>query len=188
MRFKKFLIKNESRNRRNGFSHDSTLLFDGVEIGKASVHWSNRTWEDYRYKTSMLKVVDEEIQYSKNQIRKQVFHHWKRLNDARKITLDSYFRTAQLGGYTGQDLIDLKHAIISGEGEPDPILNSMKAFLLMGDLMNDKKEDTAQAVKYKERIVFATMRSKIPNWEPPSDWGRLNDTEKLERLTKIQNS
>ena len=73
------------------------------------------------------------------------------------------------------------------EKESDPILNSMKAFLLMGDLMNDKKEDTAQAVKYKERIVFATMRSKIPNWQPPSDWERLNDSDKLERLTKIQN-
>ena len=73
------------------------------------------------------------------------------------------------------------------EKESDPILNSMKAFLLMGDLMNDKKEDTADAVKYKERIVFATMRSKIPNWQPPSDWERLNDADKLERLTKIQN-
>ena len=73
------------------------------------------------------------------------------------------------------------------EKESDPILNSMKAFLLMGDLMNAKKEDTADAVKYKERIVFATMRSKIPNWQPPSDWERLNDSDKLERLTKIQN-
>ena len=73
------------------------------------------------------------------------------------------------------------------EKESDPILNSMKAFLLMGDLMNDKKEDTADVVKYKERIVFATMRSKIPNWQPPSDWERLNDSDKLERLTKIQN-
>ena len=73
------------------------------------------------------------------------------------------------------------------EKESDPILNSMKAFLLMGDLMNNKKEDTADAVKYKERIVFATMRSKIPNWQPPSDWERLNDSDKLERLTKIQN-
>ena len=73
------------------------------------------------------------------------------------------------------------------EKESDPILNSIKAFLLMGDLMNDKKGDTADAVKYKERIVFATMRSKIPNWQPPSDWERLNDSDKLERLTKIQN-
>lgn len=186
MKFKNFEIKNISRIRRGGFSHDSTLLFNGVEIGKASVHWYNRTWEDYRYKTSMLKVVDEEIEYSKNQIRKQVFHDWKRLNDARKLTLHSYFRTAQLGGYTGQDLIDLKVAIKSGEGEPDPILNSMKAFLLMGDLMS-KGEDTADAVKYKERIVFATMRNKIPGWQKPEGWERLNDADKLEKLTNIQN-
>ena len=73
------------------------------------------------------------------------------------------------------------------EKESDPILNSMKAFLLMGDLMNDKKEDTADAVKYKVWFVFATMRSKIPNWQPPSAWERLNDSDKLERLTKIQN-
>ena len=106
---------------------------------------------------------------------------------ARKLILHSYFKTAELGGFTGQDLIDLKLAIKGGEAEPDPVLNSMKAFLLMGDLMNDKKEDTADAVKYKERIVFATMRSKIPNWQPPSDWERLNDSDKLERLTKIQN-
>ena len=76
------------------------------------------------------------------------------------------------------------------EQESDPVLNSMKAFLMLGDLMSiniDKERDTADAVKYKEKIIFATMRSKIPNWEPPSDWDRLNDSEKLERLTKIQN-
>jgi len=192
MKFKNFEIKNKSRNRRNGFSHDSTLYFNGVEVNKASVHYYNRTWESYPFQTSMLKVVDEYIEHYKRLIRKQVFYHWKRLNDTRKLTIHNYFKTAQLGKFTGQDLIDFKLAIKSGEGEPDPVLNSMKAFLLMGDLMNDKKEDKAQAgylqkqVKYKERIVFATMRSKIPNWQPPSDWGRLNDSEKLERLNKIQ--
>ena len=187
MKFKNFEIKNKSRNRRNGFSHDSTLLFNGVEIGKASVHYYNRTWEDYRFKTSMLRVVDEAIEHNKKLVRKLVFSDWKRLNDARKLTLHNYFKTCELGGFFGQDLIDLKLHIKSGcVPEPDPVLRSMKAFLLMGDLINDKKEDTAQAVKYKERIVFATMKSKIPNWEPPSDWGRLNDSEKLERLTKIQ--
>ena len=135
----------------------------------------------------MLKVVNEEIKYNKKLVRKHVFYDWKRLNDARKLTLHNYFKTCELGGFFGQDLIDLKLAIVSAKGEPDPVLNSMKAFLLMGDLMNDKKEDTADAVKYKERIVFATMRNKIPNWQPPSDWERLNDADKLKRLTKIQN-
>ena len=190
MKFKKFEIKNKSRRRygpNGGFSHDSTLFFDGVEIGKASAHWVNRTWEDYRYKTSMLKVVDEHIEHYKRLVRKQVFFDWKRLNAHREAQLHSYFLGCELGGYFGHELEDLKLFIKNGNGEPDPVLNSMKAFLLMGDLMNDKKEDKADAVKYKERIVFATMRSKIPNWQPPSDWGRLNDSEKLERLTKIQN-
>ena len=186
MKLKNFEIKNKSRNRRNGFSHDSTLLINGVEIGKASVHYYNRTWESYRFQTSMLKVVNETIEHNKKLVRKHVFSDWKRLNAGRKLILHNYFKTCELGGFFGQDLIDLKLAIKSGEGEPDPVLNSMKAFLLMGDLMNDKEEDIAKAVKYKERIVFATMRSKIPNWEPPSDWGRLNDADKLERLTKLQ--
>ena len=189
MKFKNFEIKNESRNRRNGFSHDSTLLFKGVEIGKASVHYYNRTWESFRFKTSMLRVVDEAIEHNKKLVRKLVFSDWKRLNDARKLTLHNYFKTCELGGFFGQDLIDLKLHIKGGcVPEPDPVLRSMKAFLLMGDLINDKKRDKADAVKYKERIVFATMRSKIPNWQPPSDWERLNDSDKLERLTKIQNS
>ena len=186
MKFKNFEIKNVTRSRRNGFSHDSTLFFKGVEIGKASVHYCNRTWEDYKYKDSMMKVVNEMIEWDKIQVRKYVFPDWTRLNVGRKLILHNYFKTCELGGYFGQDLIDLKHAIKIGQEEKDPILNSMKAFLLMGDLMNDKKEDIAKAVKYKERIVFATMRSKIPNWEPPSDWGRLNDSDKLERLIKIQ--
>ena len=188
MRFKNFEIKNKSRNRRNGFSHDSTLLFNGVEIGKASVHYYNRTWESYRFQTSMLRVVDEAIEHNKKLVRKHVFSDWKRLNDARKLTLHNYFKTCELGGFFGQDLIDLKLAIKDGKGEPDPVLNSMKAFLLMGDLMGAKDNggDITDVVKYKERIVFATMRNKIPNWEPPSDWGRLNDMEKLDRLNKIQ--
>ena len=94
MKFKNFEIKNESRNRRNGFSHDSTLYFNGVEIGKASVHWGNRTWEDYKYKTSMLKVVDDNIEHDKKLVRKHMCStDWKRLNDTRKLTLHNYFKT-----------------------------------------------------------------------------------------------
>ena len=63
--------------------------------------------------------------------------------------------------------------------------NAMKAFLLLGELSNGE-QTTAQKVKYKERIVFATMRSEIHNWEPPSDWDELSDEVKLERLEKIE--
>ena len=190
MRFKKFEIKNSSRSRRGGFSHDSALYFDGVQINKTSVHWGNRTWEDYKYKNSMRKVVEDMIYYNENQIKKQVcsahgvHSEWKRLNNARRKIIHGYFKGADFGGYTGQDLLDLLDKI-NGKEQPDPILNSMKAFLMLGDLMS-KKDDTADAVKYKEKIVFATMRNKIPNWEKPKDWDCLNDAEKLERLNKIQ--
>ena len=64
-------------------------------------------------------------------------------------------------------------------------LNAMKAFLILGDLTN-KEQTTADRVKYKERIVFATMRSMIPQWEKPSDWDDLSDEVKLERLEKLE--
>tara|TARA_Y100000004_G_scaffold197327_1_gene271133 strand:+ start:84 stop:299 length:216 start_codon:yes stop_codon:yes gene_type:complete len=64
--------------------------------------------------------------------------------------------------------------------------NAMKSFLVLGDLMNNDKTTLKDKVKYKERIVFATMRSMIPQWEPPSDWSTISDEQKLERLTKIE--
>jgi len=64
--------------------------------------------------------------------------------------------------------------------------NAMKSFLVMGDLINNEKTSLKDRVKYKERIVFATMRSMIPQWEPPSDWSTITDEQKLERLTKIE--
>ena len=185
MIFKKFEIKNSSRSRRGGFSHDSALYFDGVQINKTSVHYYNRTWENYQFETSMRRVVEDMIQYNMNQVHRQVYPDWKRLNDARRKEIRDWFKNHGFAGYTGQDLLDLLDKINGKEQEPDPVLNSMKAFLMLGDLMSDK-QDTADAVKYKEKIVFATMRNKIPNWEKPKDWDCLNDAEKLERLNKIQ--
>jgi len=64
-------------------------------------------------------------------------------------------------------------------------LNAMKSFLLLGELSNNEKT-IKEKIKYKERIVFATMRSIIPQWEKPSDWETLTDQEKLKRLTKLE--
>lgn len=64
--------------------------------------------------------------------------------------------------------------------------NAMKSFLVLGDLMNNDKTTLKDKVKYKEKIVFATMRSMIPQWEPPKDWSTITDEQKLERLTKIE--
>lgn len=64
-------------------------------------------------------------------------------------------------------------------------LNYMKAFLTLGNLtsQNESKEDK---LKYKERIVFATMKANIPNWEKPNNWNKLPVNERLERLNKLE--
>lgn len=54
----------------------------------------------------------------------------------------------------------------------------MKGFLILGD-MGSKNESLSDKVKYKERIVFATMRSYIPDWEIPRDWDTITDEVKM---------
>tara|TARA_R100000353_G_scaffold73204_1_gene55961 strand:- start:341 stop:553 length:213 start_codon:yes stop_codon:yes gene_type:complete len=65
-------------------------------------------------------------------------------------------------------------------------INMMKSFLILGDLMNNDKTTIEEQVKYKQQIVFATMKSCIPGWQPPSDWDQLSDETKLKRLSKMQ--
>ena len=65
-------------------------------------------------------------------------------------------------------------------------LKFMNAFLKLGELTPDKNETLADRIKYKERIVFATMRANIPQWETPSDWGAISNEDKLKRLTKLE--
>ena len=63
----------------------------------------------------------------------------------------------------------------------------MQAFMLLGDLstkQSDKLSD--EAVKYKEKIAFATMKASIPDWQPPRNWNSLTNKQKLERLDKLQ--
>tara|TARA_B100000085_G_scaffold213608_1_gene197766 strand:- start:45 stop:296 length:252 start_codon:yes stop_codon:yes gene_type:complete len=63
----------------------------------------------------------------------------------------------------------------------------MKAFMLLGDLSTKQGNELSdEAVKYKERIAFATMKASIPDWQPPSDWDSLTNKQKLDRLDKLQ--
>ena len=59
--------------------------------------------------------------------------------------------------------------------------------MLLGDLTTKQGDElTDKAVKYKERIAFATMRASIPDWQPPSDWNSLTNKQKLNRLDKLK--
>lgn len=64
-------------------------------------------------------------------------------------------------------------------------INAMKMFLIMGDLI-DQEESREDKLKYQERIVFATMKASIPDWEPPSDWYELSIEERETRLEKLK--
>ena len=63
----------------------------------------------------------------------------------------------------------------------------MQVFMLLGDLSTKPGDELSdEAVKYKERIAFATMRASIPDWQPPSDWNSLTNKQKLDRLDKLK--
>ena len=66
-------------------------------------------------------------------------------------------------------------------------INMMKAFMLLGDLSTKQGDELSDmAVKYQEKIAFATMRASIPDWQPPSDWDELSNAEKHKRLKKLK--
>ena len=66
-------------------------------------------------------------------------------------------------------------------------IQAMKAFMLLGDLSTKQGNELSdEAVAYKERIAFATMRASIPDWQPPKNWNELTNKQKLDRLDKLQ--
>ena len=64
-------------------------------------------------------------------------------------------------------------------------MDFMKMFLTIGDL-TDGERTLEEKVAYDTRIVFATMRNMIPDWEAPRDWDQLTLEQKDERLTKLK--
>lgn len=65
-------------------------------------------------------------------------------------------------------------------------INAMKMFLALGDLTSTENATIESKVEYKQRIVFATMKNLIPDWQPPSNWDILTDEDKLEILQKLE--
>lgn len=80
------------------------------------------------------------------------------------------------------------HNLMNGKTEQkeNNSLKLMSAFLKLGSLTN-QNESEADILKYKEKIVFSTMKANIPNWQKPTDWDTLPVKEKLKRLNKIEN-
>jgi len=57
----KFTFVNDAGRNRSGFYHDTTLLQNGWEIGHNRAQYYNRTWESYRYQSSMKGAVSNVI-------------------------------------------------------------------------------------------------------------------------------
>lgn len=66
-------------------------------------------------------------------------------------------------------------------------IDLLKMFLVIGEI-GSEKNTLKEKVAYKQRIVFATMKSYNPHWEKPSNWEELSDEDKMERLEKVEES
>jgi len=65
----------ETGSTRSGFSHTCHLLRDGGEVAVDTVHYINRTWESYRFRTVMCRAIEsligEEKKYLEDEYRKE---------------------------------------------------------------------------------------------------------------------
>jgi hypothetical protein len=69
--------------------------------------------------------------------------------------------------------------------EEGSFLDAMKAFMALGELTsNGNSREEKQA--YQERIVFATMKSQIPEWQKPEGWDKLPIEERERRIKKLK--
>jgi iron-sulfur cluster repair protein YtfE (RIC family) len=184
IKYNNYQVKASSWKKSRSWGHKATLIKDGSIINTVSIRYHNRTWESYEFESVLFKVVEDykerEINDFSNRIKKATQR--KRLSKKRKDDLIYIFNKKQLG----QDLNELKKLIKNYKPGADPVFSAMKMFTLLGDL-STPKEDVKSRVEYKQRIVFATMKNKIPNWEEPRDWQEISDQEKLNRLEKIEN-
>lgn len=61
---------NTFENTRNGFNHKSEMRYWNTETfgnmyWTEKVHYINRTWEKYQYRTAMIKTVDRAMKFYK---------------------------------------------------------------------------------------------------------------------------
>lgn len=94
---------------RNGFKHTVELSRNLQVLGQASVHYINRTWESYEYRTAMSKAVQCEIDYI---VGNAIYDYRESINFARlpkgvkKMLEDKALATPRC-----QELIELKSTL-----------------------------------------------------------------------------
>jgi capsid portal protein len=93
---------NNSRSTRNGFAHDTTLFKNGVEIGTATCHYLNRTWESYTYQTVMQRCINniDTNRYDRFIDNYKAENNIKRMTAEKRMTADKEF-------YSRADIVEL---------------------------------------------------------------------------------
>lgn len=109
--------------------------------------------------------LDKEVIYELGKWSQTTRKHLKYVSDILSLKLIDYIPTEEKGA------------------EPS-LFNLMKGFLVLGDM--DKDTSQTKSVEYKEKIIFATMRSLIPNWEKPFNWDDKTIEEKELLLKQVQ--
>jgi hypothetical protein len=79
-----YMFHNEMPYCRDGFTHKSTLLRNGEIIGEARVHYTNRSWENYRYQTSMRMAIENVMASELDAL----IDHYKRESGIKRISKD----------------------------------------------------------------------------------------------------
>lgn len=99
----RYIINNDYKNNRNGFSHSSTLNINGCNVATAKINYINRTWEKYEFQTSARKVINNYIasliEKYKNTFMDE--NNFSRLTQKRKLQFKDYLDRKK-------DIIELK--------------------------------------------------------------------------------
>lgn len=80
---RQFTFVCETYENSNAWGHEVNLFEDDTKfISKARIRYYNRTWECYRYQTTMKKAVSYEIEY----IKQQIENAYKNDNNVKRMT------------------------------------------------------------------------------------------------------
>lgn len=81
-----YLFINESISTRSGFAHVTELKENGICISKARCNYLNRTWECYRFQSSMKNAVWKLIENKEQYITEQMkaANGWQKVTTARR--------------------------------------------------------------------------------------------------------
>lgn len=89
----KVTFVNRSENTRHGFKHVSELYIDGscYPISTGTRYYYNRTWERYRFQSSMIESVEQLIAEKTVQIKNDLKakNNWKLINNNRYMIVNA---------------------------------------------------------------------------------------------------